>query len=173
MYRHHLNYNLQCGVWYKIRLATRLHIDFGAIESSLRDATSALKHHIKCQKCGSIFGQLVWIFVWHRSILWSSPNFSCELLIDYKPICWQNVLAIRFLNIWTKYKNSDFAWQKSIQLIIYHNHWCQICLNLSPLKSDLFCSHSEKIESSETNVILQYKLLASILNAVCSVIQQS
>ncbi len=28
-------------------------------------------------------------------------------------------------------------------------------------------------ESSQTNVILQYKLLASILNAVCSVIQQS
>ncbi len=27
-------------------------------------------------------------------------------------------------------------------------------------------------ESSQTNVILQYKLLASILNAVCSVIQQ-
>ncbi len=28
-------------------------------------------------------------------------------------------------------------------------------------------------ESRETNVILQYKLLASILSAVCSVIQQS
>ncbi len=28
-------------------------------------------------------------------------------------------------------------------------------------------------ESSLTNVILQYKLLASILSAVCSVIQQS
>ncbi len=27
--------------------------------------------------------------------------------------------------------------------------------------------------SSQTNVILQYKLLASILSAVCSVIQQS
>ncbi len=28
-------------------------------------------------------------------------------------------------------------------------------------------------ESSQTNVILQYTLLATILNAVCSVIQQS
>ncbi len=28
-------------------------------------------------------------------------------------------------------------------------------------------------ESNQTNVILQYKLLASILSAVCSVIQQS
>ncbi len=28
-------------------------------------------------------------------------------------------------------------------------------------------------ESSQTNVILQYKLLAAILSAVCSVIQQS
>ncbi len=28
-------------------------------------------------------------------------------------------------------------------------------------------------ESSQTNVILQYELLASILSAVCSVIQQS
>ncbi len=27
-------------------------------------------------------------------------------------------------------------------------------------------------ESSQTNIILQYKLLASILSAVCSVIQQ-
>ncbi len=30
-----------------------------------------------------------------------------------------------------------------------------------------------RVESSQTNVILQYKLLASILGAVCSVIQQS
>ncbi len=28
-------------------------------------------------------------------------------------------------------------------------------------------------ESSQTNVILQYKLLASILSAICTVIQQS
>ncbi len=40
-------------------------------------------------------------------------------------------------------------------------------------------SHSKGIpptlreESSQTNVILQYKLLTSILSAVCSVIQQS
>ncbi len=30
-----------------------------------------------------------------------------------------------------------------------------------------------KEESSQTNIILTYKLLASILSAVCSVIQQS
>ncbi len=30
-----------------------------------------------------------------------------------------------------------------------------------------------KEESSQTNVIFQYKLLAAILSAVCSVIQQS
>ncbi len=30
-----------------------------------------------------------------------------------------------------------------------------------------------KEESSQTNVILQYKLLAAILSAVCSVIQQA
>ncbi len=33
--------------------------------------------------------------------------------------------------------------------------------------------HALREESSQTNVILQYKLLASILSAVCSVIQQS
>ncbi len=34
-------------------------------------------------------------------------------------------------------------------------------------------SHTLREESSQTNVILQYKLLAAVLSAVCSVIQQS
>ncbi len=34
-------------------------------------------------------------------------------------------------------------------------------------------SHTLREASSQTNVILQYKLLASILSAVCSVIPQS
>ncbi len=34
-------------------------------------------------------------------------------------------------------------------------------------------THTLKEESSQTNVILQYKLLALIVSAVCSVIQQS
>ncbi len=33
--------------------------------------------------------------------------------------------------------------------------------------------HTLREESSQTNIILQYKILASILSAVCSVIQQS
>ncbi len=33
--------------------------------------------------------------------------------------------------------------------------------------------HAHREEFSQTNVILQYTLLASILSAVCSVIQQS
>ncbi len=33
--------------------------------------------------------------------------------------------------------------------------------------------HTLREESNQTNVILQYKLLAAILSAVCSVIQQS
>ncbi len=33
--------------------------------------------------------------------------------------------------------------------------------------------HTLREESSQTNVILQFKLLAAILSAVCSVIQQS
>ncbi len=33
--------------------------------------------------------------------------------------------------------------------------------------------HTLREKSSQTNAILQYKLLASILSAVCSVIQQS
>ncbi len=35
------------------------------------------------------------------------------------------------------------------------------------------CRYTLKEESNQTNVILQYKLLASILSTVCSVIQQS
>ncbi len=34
-------------------------------------------------------------------------------------------------------------------------------------------THTLREESSQTNVILQYKLLAAILSAVCSVIEQS
>ncbi len=34
-------------------------------------------------------------------------------------------------------------------------------------------SNALREESSQTNVILQYKLLASILSAVCRIIQQS
>ncbi len=33
-------------------------------------------------------------------------------------------------------------------------------------------THALREESNQTNVILQYKLLAAILSAVCSVIQQ-
>ncbi len=49
-----------------------------------------------------------------------------------------------------------------------------ICLLLSPWHFDRFVSViALREESSQTNVILQYTLLASILIAVCSVIQQS
>ncbi len=37
----------------------------------------------------------------------------------------------------------------------------------------LYFNYTLGEESSQTNVILQYKLLVSILSAVCSVIQQS
>ncbi len=37
----------------------------------------------------------------------------------------------------------------------------------------MFCYTALRKESSQTNIILQYKLLTSILSAVCSVIQQS
>ncbi len=37
----------------------------------------------------------------------------------------------------------------------------------------LYYESTFREESSQTNVILQYKLLAAILSAVCSVIQQS
>ncbi len=40
-----------------------------------------------------------------------------------------------------------------------------------PLGAQMTCTLRE--ESNQTNVILQYKLLAAILSAVCCVIQQS
>ncbi len=39
--------------------------------------------------------------------------------------------------------------------------------------SDFVATHTLREESSQTNVILQYTLLAAILSVVCSVIQQS
>ncbi len=59
---------------------------------------------------------------------------------------------------------------------------CHILWQIKNFKRTLFSSvenlylaslHILREESSQTNVILQYKLLASILGAVCSVIQQS
>ncbi len=41
------------------------------------------------------------------------------------------------------------------------------------LHNSIYFLHTLREESSQTNVILQYKLLAAILSAVCSVIQQS
>ncbi len=40
-------------------------------------------------------------------------------------------------------------------------------------KQKIVDEYTLREESSQTNVILQYKLLAEILSAVCSVIQQS
>ncbi len=53
-----------------------------------------------------------------------------------------------------------------VHVILLHKLTCQ---GLS--KCGITCTLRE--ESSQNNVILQYKLLASILSAVCSVIQQS
>ncbi len=46
-------------------------------------------------------------------------------------------------------------------------------LKIKPIIGHSLQQHALREESSQTNVILQYKLLASILSAVCSVIQQS
>ncbi len=45
------------------------------------------------------------------------------------------------------------------------------CMSFDDAKPLMYKSTLRE-ESSQTNVILQYKLLASILSAVCSVIQQ-
>ncbi len=57
-----------------------------------------------------------------------------------------------------------------IQQIILDEHWVTIMI-LEELLQWNFSALRE--ESIQTNVILQYKLLAAILSAVCSVIQQS
>ncbi len=51
------------------------------------------------------------------------------------------------------------------------NHIKLLVILNSYLKAFPVCTLRE--ESSQTNVILQYELLAAILSAVCSVIQQS
>ncbi len=50
-------------------------------------------------------------------------------------------------------------------IIQYLHDWCEYVRFGTP--------HTLREESSQTNIILQYKLLALILSAVCSVIQQS
>ncbi len=71
----------------------------------------------------------------------------------------------------------------NILLVIYEEHEAHMYPKLMfPLKTtltsgrDMFYKlhkHTLREKSSQTNVILQYKLLASMLSAVCSVIQQS
>ncbi len=56
---------------------------------------------------------------------------------------------------------------------MYTSQWERLSGQHDYQSRGLFCIYTLREESTHTNVILQYKLLAAILNVVCSVIQQS
>ncbi len=114
------------------------HIDLCAIEYSLGDAPTALKHWD-----GACLH--IWHLMWNLYIV--SPNIWCELLTDKMNLLIKCFSAIWFLTIWTTWENSDFAWENLFKFIIsklnwsYNRHdvtaaiWDQKFL----LKSDLYC----------------------------------
>ncbi len=57
------------------------------------------------------------------------------------------------------------------QSLLYYNEKAFVTKSVWIVVKQIHCTLRE--ESSQANVILQYKLLASILSAMCSVIQQS
>ncbi len=63
---------------------------------------------------------------------------------------------------------SKVVQKDKVQLLVY---WIEVYAeHIDSIENG---SDTLREESSQTNVILQYKLLAAILSAVCSVIQQS
>ncbi len=107
------------------------------------------------------------------------PNMSICLHIVYKYLsahCWVSLSFITyscqysvhstfFIMLSTKSINSRY----SSNIIMYYIQ--QALLYTQPTHDG--CCTTLREESNQTNVILQYKLLAAILRAVCSVIQQS
>ncbi len=59
----------------------------------------------------------------------------------------------------------------SASIVFQNNQWCWIQFLESIYGRNIW--HTLREESTQTNVVLQYKLLAAILSAVCNVIQQS
>ncbi len=86
------------------------HIDLCAIEYSLGEASTALKH-------GDEACLHIWHLTWKLSI--ASPNLSCELQTDKMNLLTKCFSAIWFLTNRTTWENSDFAWKNR------HNiqHW--------------------------------------------------
>ncbi len=60
---------------------------------------------------------------------------------------------------------------KTVPIKLITEHY--LGLHITMLQENYIAGASLREESNKTNVILQYRLLASILSAVCSVIQQS
>ncbi len=86
-----------------------VHIDLCAIEYSLGDALTALKH-----------GDEACLHIWHLTwkLSTASHNLPCKLLTYKTKLLTKCSSAIWFLTIWTTWENSDFAWENLFKFII-------------------------------------------------------
>ncbi len=100
-----------CSLIISLRFGTCLvpHINLCAIEYSLVDAPTALKH-------GDEACLHIWHLTWNLYIV--SPNLSCKFLTDKMNLLIKCFSAIWFLTIWTTWENSDFAWKNLLKFII-------------------------------------------------------
>ncbi len=88
--------------------------------------------------------------------LWLSFRSNVRGFLSVRSLCWTKGETILFICP---------TWMANIDLCIYR---CPLYSWLSP--TTIVHVHTLREESSQTNVILQYRLLASILSAVCSLI---
>ncbi len=95
---------------------------------------------------------------------WLYGSFQCHKDCDYTPHPHPNPAILNVVRQNDFFPSSD---QRPVQTESY------IFILLFYMETTQLTVHARREESSQTNVILQYKLLAAILSAVCSVIQQS
>ncbi len=113
-------------------------IDLCAIEYSLGDAPTALKH-----------GDEACLHIWHlmSKLSIASSNHSCKLLTDKMNLLIKCSSAIWFLTIQNTLENSHFAWENLFKFIFSKINWSYNRHNVSAtiwdqkflLKSDLYC----------------------------------
>ncbi len=100
----------------------------------------------------------------------SNASHSLGLFISLKPH-YMASCATPVIHVWSfrRIKCLDIHMYYMCSRYIWNIH----ALHVQNTHIYYTCISTLREESSQVNVILQYKLLASILNAVCSVIQQS
>ncbi len=85
---------------------------------------------------------------------------TCEHIVNYKwPVPNEDQILLYIHSNCENNENYEWPTSEGLNIAIQYIHE--------------YVKSTRREESSQTNVILQYKLLQSILNAICSLIQQS